>query len=161
MSQAAPPGPYSILRFALGPHQCGVPVRSVREVVRIVAVTRIPEGPPFLEGVVDLRGTLVPVLDLRRRFGLSPGPFDTETRILITDLRGRPAGLIVDEVTEVAAVEPDHMGIDLVDSLGFELRSVTRVVQVEERIVMVLDLDKVLTQDEFRQLESSEHRGGA
>lgn len=152
---------YSILRFALGPHRCGVSVQSVREVVRVVAVTRVPEGPPFLEGVVDLRGTLVPVLDLRRRFGLTPGPFDTETRILITELRGRPAGLIVDEVTEVAAVEPDHRGIDLVDSLGVELRSVNRVVQVDERIVMVLDVDKVLTQEEFGQLEGSEHRGSA
>ena len=142
----------TIVRFALGTHQCGVAVTSVREILRIVAVTRLPEAPHFLEGVIDLRGVLLPVVDLRKRFGLSPGPYDSETRILVSELRGKPAGLIVDEVTEVAPIGPEHMGIDLSDSLGFELRSVDRVVQVDERIVIVLDLDKVLTPEEFQHL---------
>ncbi len=143
----------TILRFALGPHQCGLPVLGVREVLRVVAMTPVPEGPPFLEGVIDLRGMLLPVIDLRKRFNLEATPFDSETRILVTEMHGHPAGLIVDEVLEVAPIDSAHMGIDLSDSLGIELRSVNRVVQVEGRIIIVLDLDKVLTPEEFNQLQ--------
>lgn len=145
----------TIVVFLLGPHRCGLAVQDVQEVLRMVAVTRLPRSPGFVEGVIDLRGSIVPVIDMRKRFGLTPGPHDSETRILLAALRGRPAGLIVDEVSEVETIDPAHMGIDPSDSLGLDLHCVSRVVQAEGRLVSVLDLDRVLTAEEWRQFETA------
>ena len=145
----------SIIEFRIGPHLCALPIGSVQEVLRIAEVTHLPGAPGFVEGALNLRGRVLPVIDLRRRLGLSPGPFDDSTHILITPLRGHHAGLIVDEVNRVAEIDDTHMGIDPGESLGIDLRCVARVVREEDSLVIVLSLEKLLTEEEGRQFEAA------
>lgn len=145
----------TIVQFLLGPHRCALPIEELQEVLRIVAVTHFPRAPGFVEGVIDLRGVVLPVIDMRKRFGLAPGPFDSETRIIIAPLRGRRTGLIVDHVSQVASIDAAHMGIDPSESLGLNMHYVRRVVKMDEHLVSVLDLDKILTDEEWNQFEDA------
>lgn len=144
----------TLIRFSLGPHHCGLPIAEVREVLRIVAVTPLPEAPDFVEGVIDVRGRVIPVLDMRKRLGLEPGPHDSATRIVITSLRGHPAGLIVDEVSEVSEIEEADMGIDPSQSLGIDLhRYVSRVVKAGDELIVVIDSGNILSTEEGSQFD--------
>lgn len=149
-----------IVLFKVGPHRCGIPVRLVQEVVWMVSVTHFPRGPAFVEGVVNLRGTVIPILDLRKRFGLEPGPPDSRTRILVVGLRGRPAGLVVDEAEGVEAVEEQDLGLDPAEALGPDLRYVSRVVKSGGDLLVVLDPDRLLTGEEGREFDAA-LEGGA
>ena len=91
----------TLVRFALGDRHCALPVAAIDEVIRIVAIKPLAGAPPFVEGVINRRGVITPVIDLRKRSGIVPGAFDATTHILITSVRGKSTGLIVDEVTEV------------------------------------------------------------
>lgn len=149
-----------IVLIKVGPHRCGLPVRHVEEVIWMVAVTHFPLGPAFVEGVVNLRGKVIPILDLRKRFGLEPGPPDSRTRILVVGLRGRLAGLVVDEADGVQAVEEPDMGIEPAEALGPDLRYVSRVVKTGGELVVVLDPDRLLTEEEGREFDAA-LEGGA
>lgn len=94
-----------LVKFSVGASQLALPVNDVDEVIRIVAITPVFDAPPFVEGVINRRGEITPVIDLRKRAGLVPGPFDSTTHILITRARGRHVGLIVDAVTDIAPLD--------------------------------------------------------
>jgi purine-binding chemotaxis protein CheW len=88
----------AFVAFAVGPQQYGLALDHVDEVLRIVAITPSTSAPSFVEGVINRRGVVTPVIDLRKRFGHEAGPYDSSTHIVITRMRGRDTGLIVDEV---------------------------------------------------------------
>jgi purine-binding chemotaxis protein CheW len=90
-----------LVTFSVGSRRCALPVSDVEEVLRIVALTPAAGAPPFIEGVINRRGVATPVIDLRKRYGMACGPYDSTTHIVITALRGRNAGLIVDAVHDV------------------------------------------------------------
>ena len=142
----------TLVHFTIGTHQCGLAVEAVEEVLRVVAVTPLPGAPAFVEGVINRRGVVTPVIDLRKRVGLAPGPFDEATRIVITTLRGHPAGLIVDAVSDVITIDEAGMGIDPTEVLGLDLRQyAARVVTAEGALVVVIDPACILTDEEGRQ----------
>ncbi|MGB9793229.1 MAG: chemotaxis protein CheW [Thermacetogeniaceae bacterium] len=97
--------PRQLVVFELAGELYGVDIFDVREIIRDTPVTRIPKTPEFVEGVVNLRGKLIPVIDLRKRLGLGSGERTRETRVVIVDISGAEAGLIVDCVREVATVD--------------------------------------------------------
>ncbi len=138
-----------LLRFSLGPHLCGFNISEVREVLRIAAITPLPKAPAFVEGVINLRGDIIPVIDMRKRLGFEPGAYTFPNRILITSLHGHTAGLIVDEVSGVAQIEQAEMGIDPSEELCMNLhRYVSRVVREGEQLLMVIDPATILTEEE-------------
>lgn len=138
-----------LVRFSLGPHLCGLHISEVREVLRIAAVTPLPKAPPFVEGVINLRGDVTPIIDMRKRLGLEPGAYTFSNRILITMLKGHTVGLIVDEVSGVAEIGPTGMGIDPSESLCMNLHPyVSRVVREGDQLVMVIDPAAILTEEE-------------
>lgn len=145
----------TILEFAVGPNFFGLPIAQVQEVVRIVEITHLPDSPPFVEGVINLRGSVIPVLDLRKRFGAPPEPYDMRNRILIVPLHGRPAGLIADEVHQVAEIPDADLGIDPSEALGMDLHYVSRVLKAEGRLLALLDVEKVLSPEEGEQMHSA------
>ena len=146
----------TLVRFTIGPHHCGLPVGQVEEVLRAVAVTPLPGAPAFVEGVINRRGTVTPVIDLRTRVGVVSGPYDVATRILVTSLRGHPAGLIVDDVSDVTSIDDTEMGIDPTATLGIDLgRYASRVVNAEGSLVVVIDPARILTDEEGRQFDAA------
>ena len=144
-----------LVTFRLGQECFGVPIGAVQEVVRLPEVTPIPEAPWFLEGVINLRGRIIPVMDLGRRLRLPPRPRTRATRIVIVETGGRPLGLIVDAVLEVVrlpqvAIEPpppmiSGIGVDYIVGVG----------KHRAQLLVLLDLAKVLDSDDLRRAEAA------
>lgn len=139
----------TIVKFSVGVHHCALPVSDLEEVLQVVAITPLPVALSFVEGVINRRGAVTPVIDLRKRIGVDCGPFDSSTHILIANLRGRQAGLIVDEVTDVVAVDASAIGVDPTAMIGGGLnRCASRIIKDEDGLVVILDPDRILTDDE-------------
>lgn len=144
----------TLVRFSLGEHRCAMALGDVDEVLRVVAVTPLPVAPAFIEGVINRRGVVTPVIDLRKRVGLSCGPYDSTTRIVMTAIHGQSTGVIVDEVSEVVEISEAGLGIDPSEALGMDLRQyASRVVRDGTELVVVIDPGKILTPDEDREFD--------
>ncbi len=131
--------------FDLAAEFYGVDIGDVREIIRMQSITRVPGAPQFVEGVINLRGRVVPVVDLRKRLDLQVNEQTKESRIVVVDISGREVGVIVDGVNEVlriplSAVEPPSSMITNADS-DF-LRGIARL---EDKLIILLDLSKVLS----------------
>ncbi len=130
-----------------------VDILSVQEINRMVDITRVPKAPAFVEGVINLRGRIIPVLDMRRRFGLPGAARTARSRIVVVNVQGRVVGLIVDSVSEVlripkSAIEPPPA---LGTTIGEEF--INGVGQIDERLLIVLDLNRLLTPGEGEALD--------
>lgn len=131
----------------------GVDIAAVESIIKLQTITAVPFAPQFVEGVTNLRGVVLPVIDLRRRFGLPPVEAGKNTRIIIVEIDGLTVGMIVDAVSEVLrvpaeAVEPPSPLMMTVDSAF-----ITGIAKVSERLVILLDLSKVLTPIERADLQ--------
>lgn len=134
-----------LVSFAIAGEEFGVDILKVREIIRVVNVTTVPQAPSFVEGVINFRGQIVPVVDLRRRFNLPSKAKDNNTRIIVMELADKTVGFLVDSVQEVipiasVVIEAPH---ELVMSVA--TRYITGVVKLEDRLLILLDLDLVLT----------------
>lgn len=128
-------------------------ILSVQEINRWVEITRVPKAPPFVEGVINLRGRIVPVLNLRLRFGLPPAQRTLQTRIVVVTVQGRMVGLIVDSVAEVIRIPKD--AIQPPPSLGSTPGAeFTRGVgKINNRLLTFLDLHRLLIPGEAGGME--------
>jgi purine-binding chemotaxis protein CheW len=147
--------------FDLAKEYYGVDIGDVREIIRMQAITRVPGAPEFVEGVINLRGRVVPVVDLRKRLELIVGEQTKESRIVVVDINGRDVGVIVDAVTEVLRIpmnliEPPSSMVTNADS--DYLRGIAKL---ETKLVILLDLDKVLSAIESENIIAMQQTGGA
>lgn len=138
--------------FELAGERYGVEIGRVQEIIRMPAITQLPRAPEFVEGVINLRGRVIPVLELRKRFGLKTGERDRESRIVVVDVKGQTLGMVVDGVSEVLrlpseAVEPPSPVVTTVES-GF-LRGIAKL---EGQLIILLELDRVLSGEERQAL---------
>jgi purine-binding chemotaxis protein CheW len=134
--------------FDLSGKAYGISIESVREIIRLQEITEVPRAPSFVEGVINLRGKVIPVVDLRSRFGLEAKERDQDNRIVNVDIGGHEIGMVVDAVTEVLRissnlVEPPSNVITTADS-GY-LRGIAKL---DDRLIILLDLEQVLSTDE-------------
>ena len=139
--------------FQLGAELYGVEIARVHEIIRLQAITRVPRAPAFVEGIINLRGKVIPVVDLRRRFGLPTAEHTRASRIVVVEIGDQVVGLIVDAVSEVlriagATVEPPSPVV-----AGPESEYLHGIAKLPERLVMLLDLDRVLAREERRALD--------
>lgn len=133
--------------FDLADEAYGVNIETVREIIRLQPVTVVPDTPDFVEGVINLRGAVNPVVDLRKRFNLPVSEETEDTRIVVVDIAGENIGVIVDGVTEVLrinedAIEPTSAVITTEDSYYIE-----GIAKLGDRLLILLDLEKVLAAD--------------
>jgi purine-binding chemotaxis protein CheW len=136
-----------LVTFRLANEEYGLPITKVREINRLVPVTKLPQTPSFMEGIINLRGRIIPVIDLRRRFEMSVGAHDEDTRIIIVEISGQIVGVIVDAVTEV--VRLDTANIEPAPAtVAVDLKYIEGVGKIDERLIILLDIDKVLTNQE-------------
>lgn len=143
-----------IVNFRLRDEEFGVDVKSVREITRVTNITRIPEGPSFIQGVTNLRGQVIPVIDLSKRFNLAPQENLPESaRIVVIELEDQVTGILVDEVPEVLTVSEDDVK-PAPEMIHKEIKKdyVRGIVNLENRLIILLDLDKVLAPEEVEQL---------
>jgi purine-binding chemotaxis protein CheW len=141
--------------FTLANEHYGVGIAVVDSIIKLQAITAVPRAPNFVEGVTNLRGKVLPVIDLRKRFGLPAEESTKEARIVVTEMDGSTVGMLVDTVSEVLdvadeAIEPPSPIVTTVDS-GF----ITGIAKVDDRLVILLDLEKVLSAEEKADLLTS------
>jgi purine-binding chemotaxis protein CheW len=151
------------LTFTLDSEQYAVDISKVREVLEFTSVTKVPRTPEFLRGVINLRGSVVPVVDLRAKFGLGQTQKSVDTCVVITEVEGKGEklvlGALADSVQEVIELEPK--AIEPPPKLGtrVDIGFIRGMGKRDERFLIILDLDKVLTEEELR--EAAEGAPGA
>jgi len=150
VSQTAPPESSAqgedveLLSFRIGDHEYSVDIMSVREIRGWTKATSLPHAPHYVDGVINLRGTVLPVVDLARRLGLESGAPSERSVIIVIDLDGRTVGVRVDAVSDILSIPSEAMQPPpelLNDSTG---RFVRGLIIIEDRMVRVLDLEAVL-----------------
>ena len=146
-------GVLQLVSFNLGDEEYGVDILRVQEINRMVHITRVPKAPEFVEGVINLRGKVIPIVDLRKRFGLTAKPHDKNTRIIVVDIDGRTVGLIVDGVSEVLRFSMDTIEPPPPMVTGVEAEYIWGVGKLEDRLLILLDLSKVLAKEEQEYLK--------
>jgi purine-binding chemotaxis protein CheW len=145
-----------VVSFKLGPEEYGVDIAQVQEINRMVAVTNVPRAPVFMEGVINLRGQLIPIIDLRTRFGMPRAEHTKNTRIVVTEISSKRVGMVVDSVSEVLrlpldAIEPAP---DMIT--GVDTEYIRGVGKIDDRLIILLDLAKIVTGSEKRELETAD-----
>ena len=140
--------------FRLRDEEFGVAISEVREIVRMMEITHIPEAPGFIEGVVNLRGQVIAVVDLARQFGLAREEARPKTaRIVVIEIQDKTVGLIVDEVPEVLRISQDNIE-PTPEVIETEVHKdyLKGVGKLEDRLVILLDLEKVLKPHEVEEV---------
>ncbi|MBI1389522.1 MAG: chemotaxis protein CheW [bacterium] len=134
--------------FVLHGEEYGVPILCVQEIIRYETLTRVPQSPIFVDGVLNLRGQVIPVINLRRKFGLPEQEIDKATRIVVVEVGGRVMGIVVDEVSEVLQVNPED--VSPAPPMGTQLKTdfITGMAKMNESLVILLDIDKILSSEE-------------
>ena len=144
-----------LLAFTLGREEYGIDILKVQEIRGYEAVTRIANAPDFVKGVVNLRGTIVPIVDLRIKFRLGTPTYDELTVVIILNIGGRVIGMVVDTVSDVitldvqAIKEPPEMGT------AFNSEYLVGLGSFEERMLILVDIDKLMTSPEMGLLEAA------
>lgn len=139
---------HQIVIFELGGEEFGVNIGAVESIVQMLPITYVPQAPSFVRGVTNLRGRILPVLDLYRRFGLPPQPESKEQRIVVIHTGNLEAGIIVDGVTEVETLDFTQVEPPPALTRTTASRFVEGIAKVGERIIILLDLAKVLNSEE-------------
>ncbi len=134
---------YQVVSFDIGVEEFAVDILDVQEIIRMVEITRVPKAPHYVKGVINLRGKVIPIMDLRLRFGLPTAERTKETRIVVVDIARIILGLIVDSVSEVlripsSEVEPPPSG----NQAGSEFHK--GVAKVDDRLLILLDLHRLV-----------------
>ena len=133
-----------IVGFQVGRETYGVPITSLHEIVRVPEITAVPDAPDYLEGVINLRGKIVSVMDLRKRFGEKQAAVKKNNRILVVEYAGRLAGLIVDSASEVLKIPADAVEAPPAVFQEGGLNCVTGLGKVGGRLIVLLDMSKLL-----------------
>jgi purine-binding chemotaxis protein CheW len=142
------------VNFRLRGEEYGVDIGQVREITRVVDISHIPESPSFIEGVTNLRGQIIPVVDLAKQFGLAPQEKLPESaRIVVTEIKGQTVGMIVDEVPEVLKIPEENIE-PTPELIQTKIRKdyIKGVGKLENRLIVLLDLEKVLAPHELEEV---------
>ncbi|HVY27769.1 MAG TPA: chemotaxis protein CheW [Polyangiaceae bacterium] len=145
------------MTFRLSREEYGLEILKVRELIGLMEITRVPKAPPHVRGVINLRGKVIPVVDLRLKFGMDPTDPTSQTVIIVVQLSaengGLTMGILVDEVLEVRAITAED--IEPPPNLQGEVANnfVRGVGKADKRVIFLLDIDRVLSQAERRDVE--------
>ena len=147
-----------LVSFMLSDEEYGVEVLKVREIIRMPTITKMPNTPHYVEGIINLRGKVIPIISMRKRFGLMEAENSIHTRIMVMDVGGGLTGLIVDGVSEVIRVRSSEIQPppSMMLSGGINQEFITGVINHAERLLIVMDVDKMFSDDEREGLSAFE-----
>jgi purine-binding chemotaxis protein CheW len=143
-----------VVGFRIGSETFGLPIAIVREIVRVPEITAVPNAPDYIEGVINLRGKIISVVDLRKRFGERNIQANKKNRIVVVELGERSVGLLVHSASEVLRIPPSEIEAPNDLFQDGEVDYVTGVAKLKGRLVILLDLNKVIRRSELRNLDS-------
>lgn len=145
-----------LVSFELGGEQYGVDVLSVREIIRMATITKMPNTEDYVDGIINLRGTVVPIISLRKRFGLCESEQDHNSRILVMEVGDGMTGFVVDGVSEVIRIHSSEIQPppSLILSGGLSNEFITGVFNHGERMLIIIDLGRMFSCEEQEYLNS-------
>lgn len=137
-----------LVTFSIGDEEFGVDILKVQEIIRMLDITRVPRAPQFVEGVINLRGKVIPIIDLRRRFGLATRKHDKDTRIIVIEINKMVVGFVVDSVSEVLRIPANTVEPPPPVVSGLDSEYINGVGKLQDRLLILLDLDRLLSREE-------------
>lgn len=142
--------------FKIGEEEFGVEINQVKEIVRLLPITPVPKVSAFIKGVVNLRGQILPVIDLAKRLNLKVVPYSEKTRIMVLELREIALGMIVDEVVEVVKITKDDIKEkpELI-AAQVQYEYLKGVVKLGERLIILIDLAKIFSSEEAEDIRKT------
>lgn len=142
-----------LVSFELGLELYGVDIIKIREINRMTGITKVPRAPEFIEGVINLRGSVIPVINLRTKVKMPRKEYDKDTRIIVMDLKGFVVGFIVDAVREVLRI-PENLVVPPPDlAVGKRAEYITAVAKLSDKLVILMEPERILSAEENRQLQ--------
>lgn len=144
-----------LVSFKIGNEEFGVDILNVQEINRMTQITKVPNSPDYVEGVINLRGRIIPVIDLRSRIGLGRKEIDKNTRIVVVEINASTVGFIVDQVKEVLRIPSDITEAPPDLTAGKNTDFIKAVGKLEDRLLILLDLNKILSTEEFTKLNEA------
>ncbi len=138
-----------LVTFKIADEEFGVDILRVQEIIRMMPITKVPKAPFFVEGVINLRGKVIPIIDMRRRFGMATNAHDGQTRITVMDLQGQVVGFVVDAVREVLRIKESTVEAPPQVVAGIGSDYLKGVGKLDDRLLILLDLDKLLSEAEM------------
>ncbi|SMP76787.1 purine-binding chemotaxis protein CheW [Desulfonatronum zhilinae] len=137
-----------LVTFHIGDEEFGVEILKVQEIIRMMSITRVPKAPDFVEGVINLRGKVIPIVDLRKRFGMAAQDHDKNTRIIVLEINAVIIGFVVDSVSEVLRIPANTVEPPPTIISGIESEYISGVGKLADRLLILLDLDRLLSKGE-------------
>lgn len=138
-----------LVSFNLDQEEYGVDVLKVREIIRVPIVTRVPNTPHYVDGVINLRGKVIPIISMRKKFGLMETENDKQTRIMVMDVDGELMGFTVDAVSEVIRISGSEIQPSpAVVASGIDQECIAGVINQADRLLVLLDLEKMFSAEE-------------
>ncbi|MDR3177074.1 MAG: chemotaxis protein CheW [Desulfovibrio sp.] len=141
-----------LVTFSIGEEEFGVDILKVQEIIRTMEITKVPRAEAFVEGVINLRGKVIPIIDLRRRFGLDSKAHDKHTRIIVIEINNMIVGFVVDSVSEVLRIPAGTVEPPPPVVAGLDSEYISGVGKLQDRLLILLDLDKLLSGEAIESL---------
>jgi purine-binding chemotaxis protein CheW len=140
-------GTMQLVSFHLDKEEYGIEITRVREIILMGEITRVPETPPHIKGLINLRSTVIPIVDLRLRFGLPEETPTDHTRIMVVNVAGKTIGIVVDAVSEVLRISQEQIAPPPPTVAGLNNEYLTGLVKLDNRMLILLDIDKVVARN--------------
>ena len=142
-----------LLTFTLGKEDYGVSILKVREIIGMMEITPVPKTPDFIKGVINLRGKIIPVMDLRTKFSMEPKEYDDRTCIIVAEVIIKGAqkllGVVVDAVSEVVTIADDQIEPPPKYGMSVEHNSILGIGKLKDRVVIIIDIDEIFICEEL------------
>jgi purine-binding chemotaxis protein CheW len=145
---------HEFLAFTLGSEEYGIDILKVQEIRGYEAVTRIANAPEFIKGVINLRGIIIPVVDMRIKFNLGTPVYDQFTVVIILNIGGRIVGMVVDSVSDVTTLKPDQVKPAPEMGAAFSTDYMIGLGTIDERMLILVDIDKLMSSSEMGLVET-------
>lgn len=148
-----------LLTFTLGKEDYGVSILKVREIIGMMEITPVPKTPDFIKGVINLRGKIIPVMDLRTKFSMEPQEYDERTCIIVAEvlIKGvqKLLGVVVDAVSEVVTITDDQIEPPPKYGMSVEHNSILGIGKLKDRVVIIIDIDEIFICEELVKMVES------
>ncbi len=148
-------GSLQMVSFRLAQEEYGIEITKVQEIILMGEITRVPQTPAFIKGLINLRSTVIPIVDLRLRFSMPQEEPTDETRIMVVNVAGKTIGIIVDAVNEVLRISRDQIAPPPPTVAGLGHEYLTGLAKLDKRLLILLDIDKILGAEEAELAEAA------
>src|SRR6516164_6364576 len=138
-----------LVGFRLENEDYAIAITKIQEIILMKPITRIPQVPDFIEGLINLRGSVIPIINLRKRFGLLPRELDDETRIIVVNVHDKTVGCIVDAVTQVMRINGDQIQPPPLAVLAVAHQYLAGLAKLDDRLMIILDIEKLFEAEEL------------